>query len=59
MFNYEIKRDYFHCSSNQTIVQNLHVHKFFQIIVINQDFNKMKIIFQIMFSMFETHHYYQ
>ena len=56
MFNYEIKRDYFYNIFNLTIIQNLHVYKFFQIVMIDQNFNRMKIIFQIMFSMFETHH---
>ena len=56
MFNYEIKRDYFYNSFDLTIVQNLHVYKFLQIIVIDQNFNKIKISFQIMFSMFETNY---
>ena len=56
MFDYEIKRDYLHNLFNLTIVQNLHVYQSFQIIVIDQNFNKMKIIFQKMFSMSKTHH---
>ena len=41
MFDYEMKRDYFHNLFDLTIAQNLHVYKFFQIIVIDQNFNKI------------------
>ena len=56
MFDYEIKRNYFYNSFNLTIAQNLHVYKVFQMIVIDQNFNKINTMFQIMSLMFETHH---
>ena len=56
MFDDEIKRDYFYYSFDLALAQDLQIYKFFQIIVIDQNFNGMKIVFQILFSMFKTHH---
>ena len=36
MFDYKIEKNQFHNSTNLSIIQNLHVHKIFQIIVIDQ-----------------------